>query len=76
MKTKTLVIFYLILILTGIAINCSSKEEADDGAFDKFNEDDKTKPGKSLTDRFGTANCFENLSSICSLYYSGKVKMA
>ncbi|NOX46980.1 MAG: hypothetical protein GXO89_08390 [Chlorobi bacterium] len=76
MKTKTLVIFYLILLLTGIAINCSSQNVLDEEARDQFNTDGINKPGIRSNKSYGMVNCFDNLNSICSLYYSGNAKAA
>ncbi len=76
MKTKTLVIFYLILLLTGIAINCSSQNVLDEEARDEFNTDVINKPENSSSKGYGTVNCFDNLNSICSLYYSRNAKAA
>lgn len=76
MKTKTLIVFYLILFITGIAISGYSQTISHEDCSNQLKMENKTKSFEGNTDRLETSNRFDNLNAIYILYYCGKEKMA
>ncbi|RLD58431.1 MAG: hypothetical protein DRJ05_08030 [Bacteroidetes bacterium] len=63
MKTITQFVFFLTLLITGIAISGSSNQ---------LNSENRIKVTGDLDDSKDTINSFENLNMIFSLYNCGK----
>ena len=73
MKTKTLFVYYLILLLTGIAISGYSQKNTNN----KANHPNKNNYSPNDKDiKAENNNNFDNLNMICSLYYSKNRKLA
>ena len=71
MKTKTLIVFYLILFITGIAISGYSQTISHEDYSIQHSLKNKTKAHKEITDKLEASNRFDNLNAIYSLYYGG-----
>jgi len=76
MKTKTLIVFYLILFITGIAISDYSQTIYHDDYSGKHSMENENNVFKNKVDKLETINRFDNLNVIHGLYYCGKEKMA
>ncbi len=76
MKTKTLIVFYLILFITGIAISGYSQTIYHEDYSNQHSLKNKTKAKEDKTDKLETGNSFDNLNVIYRLYYCGKENMA